>query len=54
MRRTPTVISVGRLMEFLTILGPHVQVTVKPAVRGKARTGGGRMFVVVYAGPPVS
>lgn len=52
MRCKPTSISIGRLMEFLTILGQDVQVTVKPAPRG-ARTGGGRMSVVVHAGPQV-
>jgi predicted XRE-type DNA-binding protein len=51
MRCKPTSISVGRLMEFLTILGQDVQVTVKPASRGKARAGGGRMSVVVRASP---
>jgi predicted XRE-type DNA-binding protein len=49
MRCKPTSISVGRLMEFLTILGQDVQVTVKPAADGKSRTGGGRMSVVVHA-----
>jgi predicted XRE-type DNA-binding protein len=53
MRCKPTSISVGRLMEFLTILGQDVQVTVKPAPRGKSRAGGGRMSVVVHAEPQV-
>ena len=44
MRCRPVAISVGRLMEFLTILGQDVQVTVKPAPR-KA----GHMFVIVQA-----
>jgi len=34
--------SVGRLMEFLTTLGPNVDITVKPS--GKAR---GEMPIVV-------
>jgi hypothetical protein len=29
-------VSVGRLMEFLTVLGQDVQVTVKPALRKRA------------------
>jgi predicted XRE-type DNA-binding protein len=53
MRCKPTSISVGRLMEFLTILGQDVQVTVKPAADGRARAGGGRMSVVVHAAPQV-
>ena len=52
MRCKPTSISVGRLMEFLTILGQDVQVTVKPAPRRKTK-GGGRMSVVVHAAPQV-
>jgi predicted XRE-type DNA-binding protein len=43
MRCKPVAISVGRLMEFLTILGQDVEVTVKPA-RRKAT---GHMSVVV-------
>jgi predicted XRE-type DNA-binding protein len=31
----PVAISIGRLMEFLTILGQDVQVSVKPALRKK-------------------
>lgn len=49
MRCKPTSISIGRLMEFLTVLGQDVQVTVTPA-RGKVRTGG-RMSVVVHESP---
>jgi predicted XRE-type DNA-binding protein len=33
MRCRPVSVSVGRLMEFLTILGQDVEVTVKPAAR---------------------
>ena len=33
MRCRPVSVSVGRLMEFLTILGQDVEVSVKPAVR---------------------
>jgi predicted XRE-type DNA-binding protein len=44
MRCRPVAISVGRLMEFLTILGQDVQVTVKPAPRKP-----GHMSVVVRA-----
>ena len=43
MRRRPVSISVGRLMEFLTILGEDVEVKVKPAASRKA----GHMSVVV-------
>jgi predicted XRE-type DNA-binding protein len=45
MRCRPVSVSVGRLMEFLTILGQDVEVTVKPA----ARRGVGHMSVVVQA-----
>jgi predicted XRE-type DNA-binding protein len=34
MRCRPVSVSVGRLMEFLTILGQDVEVTVKPAAQG--------------------
>jgi predicted XRE-type DNA-binding protein len=43
MRLRPVSVSVGRLMEFLTILGQDVKVTVKPAPARKA----GHMSVVV-------
>jgi len=43
MRCKPVSVSVGRLMEFLTVLGQDVEVTVKPAKRHKA----GDMSVVV-------
>ena len=43
MRCRPVAVSVGRLMEFLTILGQDVEVTVKPA---STRTSG-HMSVVV-------
>jgi predicted XRE-type DNA-binding protein len=45
MRCRPVSVSVGRLMEFLTILGQDVKVTVKPAPARKA----GQMSVVVQA-----
>lgn len=43
MRCRPVSVSVGRLMEFLTILGQDVKVTVKPAPARKT----GHMSVVV-------
>lgn len=43
MRCRPVSVSVGRLMEFLTILGQDVEVTVKPARSRNA----GHMSVVV-------
>jgi predicted XRE-type DNA-binding protein len=46
MRCRPVSVSVGRLMEFLTILGQDVEVTVKPAGARKE----GHMSVVVEAG----
>jgi hypothetical protein len=36
MRCRPVSVSVGRLMEFLNVLGQDVEVTVKPAARRKA------------------
>jgi predicted XRE-type DNA-binding protein len=45
MRCKPVSVSVGRLMEFLNVLGQDVQVMVKPAVRRKT----GDMSVVVRA-----
>jgi predicted XRE-type DNA-binding protein len=45
MRCRPVSVSVGRLMEFLNVLGQDVEVTVKPAARRKA----GDMLVVVRA-----
>jgi hypothetical protein len=36
MRCRPVSVSVGRLMEFLNVLGRDVEVTVKPAARRKA------------------
>jgi predicted XRE-type DNA-binding protein len=45
MRCKPVSVSVGRLMEFLNVLGQDVQVTVKPAARHKT----GDMSVVVRA-----
>jgi predicted XRE-type DNA-binding protein len=46
MRCKPVSVSVGRLMEFLNILGQDVEVTVKPAGRRKV----GDMSVVVRLG----
>jgi predicted XRE-type DNA-binding protein len=46
MRCKPVLVSVGRLMEFLTVLGQDVRVTVKPAPR---RRKAGDMSVVVLA-----
>jgi predicted XRE-type DNA-binding protein len=43
MRCKPVSVSVGRLMEFLTILGQDVEVTVRPA----RRSTGGHMSVIV-------
>jgi predicted XRE-type DNA-binding protein len=45
MRCKPVSVSVGRLMEFLTVLGQDVEVTLKPTARRKA----GDMSVVVEA-----
>ncbi|HEY8696415.1 MAG TPA: helix-turn-helix transcriptional regulator [Rhizomicrobium sp.] len=45
MRCWPVSISVGRLMEFLTVLGQDVEVTLRPAPRRKT----GHMSVVVEA-----
>jgi len=45
----PISVSVGRLMEFLTILGQDVEVTVKPA----APRAPGHMSVVVRDAPHV-
>lgn len=45
MRCKPVSVSVGRLMEFLTMLGQDVEVTVKPT----GRRADGHMSVVVQA-----
>jgi predicted XRE-type DNA-binding protein len=45
MRCKPVSVSIGRLMEFLNVLGQDIEVTVKPAARRKA----GDMSVVVHA-----
>jgi predicted XRE-type DNA-binding protein len=45
MRCKPVSVSVGRLMEFLTVLGQDIEVTVRPARRRKS----GDMSVVVQA-----
>jgi predicted XRE-type DNA-binding protein len=47
MRCKPTSVSVGRLMEFLTILGQDVEVTVKPAARDDSNAQCGRLSIVV-------
>jgi predicted XRE-type DNA-binding protein len=47
MRCRPTSVSVGRLMEFLTMLGHDIEVTIKPGRRsGKS----GHMSVTVQPG----
>jgi len=46
MRCKPVSVSVGRLMEFLTVLGQDVKVTVRPAPR---RRKAGDMSVVVQS-----
>ena len=51
MRCRPVSVSVGRLMEFLTVLGQDVKVTVKPA---PGRRKAGAMSVVVQDGPHVA
>jgi hypothetical protein len=43
-RCRPVSISVGRLMEFLTVLGQDVEVTVKPS----AGVGAGHMSVIAH------
>ena len=48
MRCRPVSISVGRLMEFLTILGQDVEVTVKPIIPHK-KGQHGRMSVTVQS-----
>ena len=45
MRLRPTSVSVGRLMEFLIVLGQDIEVNVKPASRKKA----GQMTVNIAA-----
>ncbi len=51
MRCRPVSISVGRLLEFLTILGQDVELTIKSAtLRNKGQCG--RMSVKVEAGHP--
>ncbi len=47
MRCKPVSVSVGRLMEFLMVLGQDIQVTVKPAARRKSGDKSGDMSVVV-------
>jgi predicted XRE-type DNA-binding protein len=48
MRCRPVSVSVGRLMEFLTILGQDVELTVKPAVEHrKGQQQYGHMYVTV-------
>jgi len=51
MRCRPVSVSVGRLMEFLTILGQDVELTVKPAaLRNEGQRG--HMSVTVELAPP--
>jgi predicted XRE-type DNA-binding protein len=45
MRCKPVSVSVGRLMEFLNVLGQDIEVTVRPAARRKT----GDMSVIVQA-----
>src|SRR5262245_15221111 len=45
MRCKPVSVSVGRIMEFLNLLGQDIEVTVRPAARRKP----GNMSVVVQA-----
>jgi predicted XRE-type DNA-binding protein len=45
----PVSVSVGRLMEFLTILGQDVEVVLKPTPKRDARQG--RVSVVVHDAP---
>jgi predicted XRE-type DNA-binding protein len=47
MRCKPVSVSVGRLMEFLTVLGQDIEVTVRPTARRKAGDKSGDMSVVV-------
>jgi predicted XRE-type DNA-binding protein len=47
MRCRPVSVSVGKLMQFLTILGQDVEVTVKPT----AHPGAGHMSVTVQPDP---
>jgi predicted XRE-type DNA-binding protein len=47
MRCKPVSVSVGRLMEFLTVLGQDIEVTVRPAGRRKSGNKAGDMSVVV-------
>ncbi len=47
MRCKPVSVSVGRLMEFLTVLGQDIEVTVRPAARRKSSNKSGDMSVVV-------
>lgn len=47
MRCRPVSISVGRLMEFLTILGQDIEVKIKPAKKGKGKKKRGHMSVAL-------
>jgi predicted XRE-type DNA-binding protein len=49
MRCKPVSVSVGRLMEFLTVLGQDVEVVVRPMERRKRRQG--RLSVTVAQAP---
>ncbi len=50
MRCRPVSVSVGRLMEFLTILGQDIDVRIKPTAR-RAKGQRGRMSVTVTSDP---
>jgi len=47
MRCRPVSVSVGRLMEFLTILGHDVELTVKPTANHIKKSQRGHLFVRV-------
>jgi len=47
MRCRPTSVSIGRLMEFLTILGQDVEVKISPAKKSKGKKVQGHMKVAL-------
>jgi predicted XRE-type DNA-binding protein len=47
MRCRPVSVSVGRLMEFLTILGQDIELTVKPAAKRSKKSQQGHLYVTV-------
>jgi predicted XRE-type DNA-binding protein len=47
MRCRPTSISIGRLMDFLTILGQDIEVNVKPAQKRRGKKSRGHMSVAL-------